>query len=818
MIEFRDILYGKIELPDWIGPFLKLPEFLRLRGVRLSNIDSIQFKDFNGPMRWEHSIAVAYLAQEYAKIRKLNRKDTIILTLGSLLHDVATPPFAHTLEYVLEQFDHEFESRRLLSSCRSENFQPEMPVYMSQLPQFTNAINKLNIAEQIDINPDDIADVVVGEGLLGHIVHGAIDLDNIDNVIRASVFLGSDIDRQLPIKIIEWLAKQEHMLVGLQTIESPEVKLWLQYRNALYAEFYNANEEEIARQAFLQHILRRAIGSDFPRQSLIWNTDDSLLSDLADYEEPKEIQYRESLSALVSRYRLLEKPTQIARIDIDDKDFDIFGMLRNPKAVSWIEDKMSTPSFEVMITINIKRFTGNATGKDLFPLPSAYLSVFKLGQDIKYDDLPEWLKKEIPASVQRKNICEDIAKVVRKALIEWEKERSWNKMTPSRKSNIVSNLKFNGNWSFRLTRNDNMHEYPSTFVYAIPANFINSLGLQGELVLDPFGGTGQTAVEAIKRGCKAITSDVNTFACLCARAKLTYLSPEKRERLRRISKDKLLDYEELEPPKVDNIEKWFHTNTLKELCRIWKYVKHQRDETVRQFLTVSFSAILTSCTARKGKHHTYFADNTPLPGGLNVPPYEDAANIFISKIKNNIDVLERFYATLEKDGRDPQKELETVRIFQQSAITAMPEDYGVKPNSVAAIITSPPYLCMADYTFGLRLSYNWIYPNNLARDYSQEIGPRRERKKISIAEKYFSDMDKFAMNASKIIKPNGYLALVFGAPTARAFESINVYKKFDTILEKAGFNTIWKQDRSLHNQRGISCIEKERVSVHTLTK
>lgn len=40
MIRFTDILYGSLELPDWMRSFIRLPEFLRLRGVRLSNVDS----------------------------------------------------------------------------------------------------------------------------------------------------------------------------------------------------------------------------------------------------------------------------------------------------------------------------------------------------------------------------------------------------------------------------------------------------------------------------------------------------------------------------------------------------------------------------------------------------------------------------------------------------------------------------------------------------------------------------------------------------------------------------------------------------------
>jgi len=104
-VKFTDILYGEITLPDWLKPFLFIPEFIRLRGVRLSNIDSIDLKDFNTPTRWEHCIGAAYLALTYSKNNKLSQIDEIHLTLASLLHDIGTPPYAHTVEYILSNFD-----------------------------------------------------------------------------------------------------------------------------------------------------------------------------------------------------------------------------------------------------------------------------------------------------------------------------------------------------------------------------------------------------------------------------------------------------------------------------------------------------------------------------------------------------------------------------------------------------------------------------------------------------------------------------------------------------------------------------------------
>jgi len=53
---------GSPHIPKTTRNWFRLPEFVRLRGVRLSNVDSFQFKDFNGPTRWDHCVAVAALA------------------------------------------------------------------------------------------------------------------------------------------------------------------------------------------------------------------------------------------------------------------------------------------------------------------------------------------------------------------------------------------------------------------------------------------------------------------------------------------------------------------------------------------------------------------------------------------------------------------------------------------------------------------------------------------------------------------------------------------------------------------------------------
>lgn len=816
MLEFSDILYGNIKLPDWIIPFVKLPEFLRLRGVSLSNVDSYQFKDFNGPSRWGHSIAVTYLAQRCATKRGLSDDKKIQLMLSGLLHDVATPPFGHTVEYVLDNFNHEIESQRVLNTTPGQDFFPDRPIYASMTPQFSKACRTLSSKLRIQIEPEEVARMVVGEGDLGFLIHGTIDLDNADNVIRACLHLGVDVDRGLPLQIADWLAKQSHRPIDLENISKDPIQKWLKYRTQLYHLFYTSSDEELGREAFLQHLMRRAITLGFPRISLIWNTDNSLLSYLENFEPNVSGVSNKNLRELVQRYRLLEDPKKIAQIDIESED--TLRALSPPYVIAWIESKLSTRNFEPMIMVSSRRYTPQ-NSEFLFPTPLASLLVFKLGPRVTREVLPKWLQKDMPDYLQGKTLENNISRILHKHTEIWISERPWLNFTTERKAHVVTNLNHIKDWSFRFIRNDNIHSYPSTFVYAIPANLINALRLKGEMIIDPFGGVGQTAIEAVKYGGRAISADSNSVACLLARAKLTFLNSKQRKNLREITTHQLAEYHSCKPPSVDNIDKWFHPRTLEELLKIWRFIQYRGDKVIREFLTVCFSAILTSCTARKGKHHTYFADNTPLPAGLTQPPYCGAFDLFLAKIRMNLDVLERFYAFIERDGRDPEEELRRAKVLKLNATSATLSDYGVEPNSVAAIITSPPYLCMADYTFGLRLSYYWIAPEALENDFADELGARRCRSRIKeTVEVYFNGLGKFAKSAAAMLRPGGFLATVYGAPAAKSFKSLDVIAKFDSILDKQGFELVWQNMRSIQWRRGYGAIKSERVAVYVLDK
>ncbi|MBS0264124.1 MAG: HD domain-containing protein [Planctomycetes bacterium] len=816
MIEFTDILYGTLQLPDWLVPFLKIPEFVRLRGVRLSNVDSFQFKDFGGPSRWEHGIAVAWLALRCAEKREMLERDRVHLTLAALLHDVATPPFAHTAEYVLEGFDHELESQNLLCSRGDQDFAVDTPVFASQLPQFRTICEQLSKSIGVKVDPDEVARMVVGDGDFGFLVHGSVDLDNADNVTRACRYLGIEVDPTIPPRVADWLAVRQSPPTELDAISDPAVAEWREYRTALYGRFLNSGDEELGRQAFLQHLMRRAIRAGMSRRSLIWNTDERFLLQLENLRDPDEHVRDASIEELTQRYRLLEAAQKVAHVDIDREN--LLNVISQPQAVSWIEDTISSRWFQPFVMVIKARHAKSVRHKDLFPPSPGALLVFKLGGRVREGNLPNCLRRSganLPddATVTVKNFSQRLLP----RLVEWGATRPWGQPNTERKTSIVNNLGSFGNWGFRLSRNDSCHPYPGTFVHAIPAGLIVALGLQGDIIVDPFGGTGQTAVEGAKLGCTVVSGDSNSIACLATRARITFLDAASRQRLRAISRQAISSSAHAVIPDFNLKDKWFHKKTFGELLQIKHFIDKRREPTAQQFLMACFSAIITSCTGRKGKEHGYFADNTPLEKGIECPPYQDAIALFLARIERNLQTTEALYAQFERDGKTAETELSRCRAVRANVRDGRIGDYGVSEGSVGAIITSPPYLCMADYSLGQRLSYYLTMPDQLDIDCDAEFGKRRERfNRERALEEYRKGILQFATLSKGMLRSGGFLATVLGTPTALDFSKLDMISEFDSILADMGFELLWNVWRPInwHRNHGYARLKRERVAVH----
>src|SRR5919205_4653974 len=97
--------------------------------------------------------------------------------------------------------------------------------------------------------------------------------------------------------------------------------------------------------------------------------------------------------------------------------------------------------------------------------------------------------------------------------------------------------KVDDSWSFKeidrvgtsyLTHS--YHRYPAKFIPQLAARLIKENTIFGDLVCDPFMGSGTTLVEAIVHDRRAYGTDINPAAVLITKAKTTPIEPQKLER------------------------------------------------------------------------------------------------------------------------------------------------------------------------------------------------------------------------------------------------------------------------------------------------
>lgn len=98
---------------------------------------------------------------------------------------------------------------------------------------------------------------------------------------------------------------------------------------------------------------------------------------------------------------------------------------------------------------------------------------------------------------------------------------------------VFERLSPDPSWSFhnltpsqRSYATHNYHRYPAKFIPQLAARLIQEYSAEGDLVIDPFMGSGTTLVEARLQRRASIGVDINPVACLIARAKTQAIEPK----------------------------------------------------------------------------------------------------------------------------------------------------------------------------------------------------------------------------------------------------------------------------------------------------
>ena len=304
-----------------------------------------------------------------------------------------------------------------------------------------------------------------------------------------------------------------------------------------------------------------------------------------------------------------------------------------------------------------------------------------------------------------------------------------------------------------------LHWFPGNFIPQIPRFLIEILTQPGDLVVDPFCGSGTTGVEASSLGRISHQSDVNPASIQVTVGKIAVLcEPDAEPGLQAVLEQLLWDFVPRELPARSEhgsdpeLRRWIHEETLHQLQLIWSVISGTRSH-LRSMLTMIFSDTLFRCASpgvaltrtggRRRHHWGWIADNVR----PKVPRRHNALELFRDRLTHLVKIVR----SLQVDFAAPAK------VSQADA-----RNLGLPDDSVDAIVTSPPYIGMIDYTLANRLDFLWMnWP--IAAALNSEIGARRYRNRTAALAEYLRAMHQACSEMHRVLKPGSFAALVVGA-------------------------------------------------------
>tara|TARA_B100001750_G_C15446877_1_gene566688 strand:- start:64 stop:1197 length:1134 start_codon:yes stop_codon:yes gene_type:complete len=331
-------------------------------------------------------------------------------------------------------------------------------------------------------------------------------------------------------------------------------------------------------------------------------------------------------------------------------------------------------------------------------------------------------------------------------------------------------------WTNKQRQGCSIHEvsYRACFKPQLPKYFIEKYTKEGEIVYDPFGGRGTTAIEAALLGRNFITNDINPLSALFVQGRL-------------------------DPPNLDEIEDWldsriqrnteidqidlsmfYEEKTLKEINDLRNYFinkKSQNLDNVDHWIKMVATNRLTGHS--KGFFSVYtLPPNQAASAKSQIqinkkrnqsPEYKNTREIIIKKSKQLLKTL----------NTDQRKNLfnagKKALIFERDASNTSE----ISSECVRLIVTSPPFLNIVNYS-----EDNWL------RCWFNNIDIKKLAKKITMSatlEDWSNKMDSVFTELYRVLKKDGVVAFEVGEIRNG---KIKLEEAVIPIAEKKGFEII----------------------------
>jgi HD superfamily phosphohydrolase len=162
MATIKDSVHDHIEIHGVAEELLDTPPVQRLRRIgQLGTVDLV-YPSANHT-RFEHSLGVYHLADRALDHLGIEGNQAERVRSAALLHDIGHCPYSHNIESIIYRHTGK---------------------YHDEVHDLIDTGLVAEILAENGLNPDRIADLISGEGELGQLVSGELDVDRMDYLVR----------------------------------------------------------------------------------------------------------------------------------------------------------------------------------------------------------------------------------------------------------------------------------------------------------------------------------------------------------------------------------------------------------------------------------------------------------------------------------------------------------------------------------------------------------------------------------------------------------------------------------------------------------
>jgi hypothetical protein len=267
----------------------------------------------------------------------------------------------------------------------------------------------------------------------------------------------------------------------------------------------------------------------------------------------------------------------------------------------------------------------------------------------------------------------------------------------------------------------------------------------GGRIVDPFVGSGTTAVEAVRAGRPFVGFDISKVPLEIAWARTRVGLPEQSRKVEgaahrlagRAFQEVENDFTML--PWTRKEYEWYDPHTLREIY-VLKLLIDQEEPTLRRLLTVVLSAVLVKLSRQISDSDVKVdVHHRPRPRGAAFRWFSDkSSELTRGLLLLSSDLYKRKIPFVEPDLR------------REDA-----RDAKLPPDGVDLVLTSPPYAGVYDYSRHQSRRYP-IFDEDPKFAEEHELGSRRD------ATKYRQDMETVLRNLVPSLTPQGRIVMLIG--------------------------------------------------------